>query len=278
MRVAFTADANSQTVAPQEFVLTHPDQGEVHIKGAYLIGSPWVITKFASAGFQIAGNHGFTVVMSAQSGAIEALIDDNGWLTEMRTAAAGALSVELLARPDARCVAIIGSGVQAEFQLAALRAIRHVDQVRVAGRTAANVESFARRHNAVACASIDEAVDDADIVICATTSRVPVLAHVRPGTHVTAIGADTAGKQELHPTLVRCADAVFVDDVELARRSGILQDLPDVNASTVGDVLTGRSAGRTGAEQITLAGLSGLGVQDAAIGELVMKQLAIMGP
>jgi ornithine cyclodeaminase len=273
MRDAFVTLANGGAIAPDEFMLSHPVSGEVHIKGAHLIGSPWMVTKVVSAGFQTPGNHGFSVVLSAQSGAIEALIDDNGWLTEVRTAAAGALSVQLLARQDARSVAIIGSGIQAGYQLAALRCVREVSDVRVAGRTSHKVNQFADEHGAVAYASVSEAVRGADIVICATTSRAPVLDWVEPGTHITAMGADMAGKRELSISLMERADAVIVDDVALARHAGVLQGVGDRTVGTIGELLTKRAAGRVARDQITVAGLCGLGVQDAAIAGVVMGRL-----
>jgi ornithine cyclodeaminase len=275
MRHGFEALARKDVVAPGEFAMSHPDSGDIHVKGAHLIGSRWLAVKVASAGFAVPGNHGCILVIGADNGQVEVLIDDDGWLTEVRTAAAAALTCDLLARPDAHIVAVVGAGAQAGFQIDALRSIRPLDDVRVAARDNAKLRDFTARHEARPCSSLDAALSDAGIVLCATTSRVPVLERVEQlagGAHVTATGADMAGKRELGADLVRAADLVVVDDVDLARRAGILQDAPERRVATVGELLSGAAPARTSSEQITLAGLSGLGVQDAAIVELVMQR------
>jgi ornithine cyclodeaminase len=273
VRGAFATLAAGGAITPNEFLLSHPLKGDVHVKGAHLIGSSWMVTKVVSGGFAIASNHGCSLVFSSQSGELVAMIDDGGWLTEMRTAAAGALSIELLARHDAKTVAVIGSGIQARYQLECLRAIRNVGEVRVAGRTATNVQAFAHRHNAVACATVDDAIRGADIVICATTSTQPVLDWVDPGTHITAIGADMAGKRELSTMLIRNATTVVVDDIALACQAGILQNAGNLAVTTMSQLVSDPSLGRGSDDDITIAGLCGLGIQDAAITELVMSRL-----
>ncbi|MGL5930080.1 MAG: ornithine cyclodeaminase family protein, partial [Dermatophilaceae bacterium] len=195
MRRAFATVADRRAEMPDEFLMRHPVSGEVHVKGAHLHGSAWMVAKLVSGGFAIGGNHGCSFVLSAESGAIEVLIDDGGWLTEIRTAAAGALTVDVLARKDASSLAILGSGIQAQFQLDALRSILpRLGDIRVAGRTAAHVREFARRNDCVAAASIAEAVDGADVIVCATTSRAPIVERIAPGVHVTSVGVDVAGK------------------------------------------------------------------------------------
>jgi ornithine cyclodeaminase len=278
MREGFLALADGRAVVPHEFAMVSPAPGDVHVKGAYIQGSEWVVVKLAASGFPSGGNHGCFMVMSAKTGAIDTLIDDGGWLTEARTAAAGALSINLLARSNASVVAIIGTGVQAAFQLEALRATRELTEVRVAARSIERVQSFSDIHHARACRSIDEAIDGADIVICATNSTAPILDRVAPGTHVTSIGVDMVGKSELSEELLRTAHVVVVDDLLVSREVGILQrghvqGVDEVFPVSISDVLTERHPGRTSAQQITVAGLSGVGVQDAAIAELVMQRL-----
>ena len=122
------------------------------------------------------------------------------------------------------------------------------------------------------------AVAASDIIVTATSSRTPLLASawVRPGTHVTAVGSDTPGKQELAADLLHRADVVVCDDRELAIHAGELQHARvDVRERviTLGDVLTGRRPGRTSDRQISVADLCGLGAQDAAIAELVVARL-----
>jgi ornithine cyclodeaminase len=271
MRHAFRALAEGTVVAPNEFVMNTP--GDVHVKGAYLQGSKWVVFKLAAAGFPSGGNSGCFLILSADSGEIHTFVNDGGWMTEARTAAAGALSIDLLARKDASTVAIIGAGIQAGFQLDALRSIRNIGEVRIAARSVERVRTFASSHNAKPCSSIIEAIDGADIVLCATTSREVIVDRVAPGTHVTSIGVDMVGKRELSAALIEAADVVAVDDIDLSKTVGILQTSVRTTAVTLGDILLKRAYGRVNDEQITVAGLSGLGVQDAAIAEVLIAQL-----
>ncbi len=270
MRKGFADLAHSQVVTPEEFVMCHPGRGDIHIKGAHIFGSPWMVTKIAAAGFAVAGNHGCMIGISSETGNIEVLVDDGGWLTEVRTAAAVALSVDLLARTDATRLAIIGTGVQAAFQLEAVRHVRNISDINVYARTAVKVARFAETHNARACASVDEALAGVDIVLLATNSHEAIIfdaSHLAGGVHVTASGADMVGKRELSPEVVESADIVAVDDVGLATRVGILQGT-STSAMTLGQLVVG-VVGRTSATQRTLVGLSGLGMQDAAIFDLL---------
>jgi ornithine cyclodeaminase len=270
MRKGFADLHAKQVVAPDEFVMHHPQQGDIHIKGAHLYDSPWMVAKVASAGFRVPGNHGCMIGLSSETGAVEVLVDDGGWLTEVRTAAAVALSVDLLARGDAKRLAIIGVGVQAAFQLEAARLVREFSDICVFGRTSERVRAFAAEHQVSASASLEEALANADVVLCATTSRQPILttpALLAPGTHVTASGADMVGKHELGSALVLGAHTVTVDDVTLAKRVGILQGIERESVLTIGDLLYAPIV--RDPEAITVAGLSGLGMQDAAIFDLL---------
>jgi ornithine cyclodeaminase len=270
MRKGFIDLAAAKIVTPEEFVMQHPDQGDIHIKGAHIFGSRWMVTKVAAAGFAVPGNHGCMIGISAETGAVEMLVDDGGWLTEVRTAAAVALSVDLLARTDATKLAIIGVGVQAEFQIEAIRNVRNITDVSVYARTPEKVANFAASHDARPCGSLNEVLANADIVLCATTSYAAIItdpASLPRGVHVTASGADMVGKRELSTDVVDSANVLAVDDVALATRVGILQGSTKA-AVSLGQLLTG-TPGRTSADQRTIAGLSGLGMQDAAIFELL---------
>jgi ornithine cyclodeaminase len=273
IRKGFVDLANAKVITPEEFTMQHPDRGDIHIKGAHIFGSRWMVAKIAAAGFTIPGNHGCMIGIDAATGKLEILVDDGGWLTEVRTAAAVALSVDVLARSDATRLAIIGVGVQAEFQLEAVRHVRNITEVAVYARSAEKVNTFANIHEARACTSVDDAISSADIVLCATTSYAAIITdpdRLGPGVHITASGADMVGKRELSKRVVESASVVAVDNVALAKRVGILQDLPEgaTNPMSIGQLLAG-TPGRTSAAQRTVAGLSGLGMQDAAIFELL---------
>jgi ornithine cyclodeaminase len=282
MRTGFIDLGAARVVAPDEFTMQHPTNGDIHVKGAHIHNSRWMVFKIASAAFSIPGNHGCSIGVSAESGEIEVVVDDRGWLTEVRTAAAVALSVDVLARADAQRIAIIGTGLQAEFQLEAVRHVRNLEPanqtVAVFSPTASRVHAFADKHDVRPAKSVDDAIEGADIILCATNSYTPVLTNpdqFRPGVHITASGADMVGKQELGAELVQMAELVAVDDVDLARRVGILQHVPDHHRQEIvrlDAVLTGGPQ-RTSALQRTICGLSGLGMQDAAIFELAVTGL-----
>jgi len=273
---AFCAFAAGQVVAPDELAMVLSHGGELHVKGAHLGGSHLAF-KAASGGFPAGGNAGFTAVLSAETGRLAAILDDGGWLTEIRTAAASAVSARALARPDSRRLAILGGGFQAAFQVAALREAFPLDEVAVWSRSAATRERFAAENDAVAAATVGEAVAGADIVVCCTPSRSPLLHHemLDVGAHVVAMGSDMAGKRELADDVLLGADVVVADSIEVTSRVGELAHVPSAAARAVelGDVLVGRGAGRTGPTQLTVSDHCGLGIQDAAMAQLVMKGL-----
>jgi ornithine cyclodeaminase len=279
---AFEAIAGGAVEAPDELALRLSTRGEVHIKGGWLTGQRWLVFKVATGSFPVAGNGGCSLLVDSRTGVVGALIDDGGWLTEMRTAAAGALAADLLAVDGPLAVAVIGTGVQARFQLAALRARREVRSVRVWGRTADRAATFATEVDATVCNSIDDAVHDADVIVTTTSSSTPVLsaAHLRPGVHVTAMGADMVGKRELASGVFERATVVAVDDRATARRVGELQHAPPEvvdRAVPLAQVLLARLRGdfvRT-RDDITVVDLCGVGACDAAIAGLAADALGL---
>jgi ornithine cyclodeaminase len=280
--------AEGRTVLPNALSL-EVEQGDVHVKGAYLDGSAYLGFKVAS-GFPgnvnlgLAINDGFSVALNATTGRPEALLLDNGWLTQMRTGAAGALAADLLARPDASRVALIGAGEQAAFQLAALREVREIREVYVWSRTAHHAQRFAAAYNddvlrVTAVNTVESAVSSADIVVTVTASHQPLLeaAWLRPGTHVTAVGSDTVGKRELASSVLSRADLLAADRLEVCQEVGELQYLAETrNPSPVvefADLVTGRVQGRSDARQLTVIDQCGLGIYDASLIDLVMTTI-----
>lgn len=270
---AFCRFADGSVLAPNELAMKLDHGGELHVKGAYL-GGDWIAFKAATGAFPGGGNSGFTSVIDATTGAPAAILQDGGWLTEMRTAAASAVTAVALARPASSTLAILGGGFQAGFQVEAIRDAFTITSTTVWSRTAATAERFAAEHNATAAGSVAEAVADADIVICCTPSHEPLLTlnMLRPGTHVVAMGSDMVGKHELARDLVEGCARFVCDSVDVSATVGELQHVPSAVATAInlGDVLVGTVAGRTSDDEITVADLCGLGIQDAAMAELVM--------
>jgi len=290
-REAFRASARGDAVqpAPMGFDLTDR-RGEAHVKGAYLGGSPFFSIKVAT-GFYGNPARGLPVgsgvvwVFDAETGFPAAILQDNGYLTELRTGAAGAVAADALARREVRRVAVVGAGVQARYQLEALLLVRSPTDVVVASRNASAAAAYAAemtvRHGVPvrAAASVREAVEGADLVITATPARAPIVMDdwIAPGTHVTAMGSDLPEKHELEPALL--ARAVVVAD---SRAQALTQGethhavaaglLDPARVRELGDVLLGRAPGRTRGDEITVADLTGVGVLDAAVANVVMAR------
>lgn len=291
VREAFAKADRGGAVMPAPFGMHLPDaDGELHVKGAYLTGAPVFAIKTATGfyrnaelGLPISG--GMTMVHDAMTGALRMLIADGGLLTELRTAAAGAVAADLLARANARSVAVIGTGGQARYQLQALLEVRPIEQVTVWGRRRPAAEQF-RREFAAAGVSVSlaatarEAVQAAEVVITATSSIGPLIeaGWLARGTHVTAVGSDMPHKQELDPQIVVAAAKYVPDSIEAAAMSGELHHALEAGVFEVGSVYgelpavaSGRLAGRTDDDELTVADLTGLGIQDAAVATLAAQ-------
>jgi alanine dehydrogenase len=199
-------------------------------------------------------------------------------ITELRTAAGSALSVRLLARADARVVAIAGTGVQAGAHARAVPLVRDVAELRIAGRSAAKAEALAGELRAEglparAAGSVEEAVRGADIVCAATHAVEPVILRdwLAPGTHVTSVGYNPAGRELDAATM---ADALVVVEsraTALAPPPAGANEVTRVDAE-IGELVAGTHPGRTSAEQITVYKSVGVAVQDAAAAALVLAR------
>lgn len=282
VRQGFVDLGTGRIEAPQELAFTLSNHGEMHIKGAWATGSRWVVFKLATGSFPVGANGGCSLLVDADTGQPCVLLDDGGWLTEMRTAAAGALVTNLLAVDGPLSVAVLGTGVQARFQLAALRARRTLREVRVWGRNGDRTREYAAECCAIACATVDEAVRDVDVIVTATGARSPILFghHLSPGTHVTAMGADMIGKRELADDVFDRARSIAVEDVTAASRVGELQhqsaDIVD-RAINIADLIARAERGSINRDpaDITIADLCGVGASDASIASFAVDALGL---
>jgi ornithine cyclodeaminase/alanine dehydrogenase-like protein (mu-crystallin family) len=229
-----------------------------------------------------------TLLFDAETGRAAALVGAN-YLTGVRTGAAAALATRHLARADARVLGIVGTGTQALYQLDAIRCVRPLDEVVAWNRTPARLEAFLEavraRGLAARAASLEETCRTADILVTATPGLEPLVAPqwIRPGTHINAVGADTAGKQELEPALVARA-AVYVDSLEQAITIGECQHAvrlglfaPSRVRGTLGGLVSGRLPGRANAADITLFDSTGIALQDLAVAALAVQRAGERG-
>jgi ornithine cyclodeaminase/alanine dehydrogenase-like protein (mu-crystallin family) len=288
---AFDAYSSGRAELPTVIHLDVPEAGgEIHIKAGHLHGAPRYAVK-VSSGFSATdppSYDGLVAVFDASTGALAALLIDHGYVTDARTGAAGGLAASLLARERVRSVGVLGTGLQARYQLEALGVVRPFERVRVWGRNQdharACVEDLRSRSlpagDIATVPTPEEAVVGSDVVLTCTASTEPLVRAdwLRPGMHVTAVGADGPAKRELETEVLRRADLVVVDSREQCLRLGELHHAVDAggmepaDAVELGDIAGGRRRGRTSPEQLTVCDLTGVGVQDVAAAALVLER------
>jgi ornithine cyclodeaminase len=235
-------------------------------------------------------SHFATIVMlDPVTGALDAIVDGR-FITEARTAAVSAVSARHLARPGARVVAIIGSGVQARSHAAALAHVLAGAEFRVWSRDAAHRETAAREIAtgtglaARAAASAREAVEGADVVVLVTSARTPVVedAWIRPGTHVIGVGACRPAEREMPAALVararlvvdsRAAAEKESGDILLARGDGAAVDI----AAELGEICGGTVKGREDAAGVTIFKSLGLAIEDVVAARLAVERARAQG-
>lgn len=228
-------------------------------------------------------NHQSTVALfNADSGQLHAIVAGNH-LTALRTAAACAVSIRYLARPDARTLGILGAGHQALFQLRAAAAARSFDRVLAwnhsPDKLAALADAAAGLGLAFECVDRARLAAEADVIVTITSCFEALLTreHIRPGTHIAAMGTDTQGKQELDPALVAAARR-FTDEPAQAATIGecqhaIAQGLIAADAiARIGDVITAATPGRRHPDDITLFDSTGVGLQDLAVAAVALER------
>ena len=289
VREAFRADGEGRTVVPAVINLPVPGtRGEFHVKTAWVDGVALIAVKVASGFYDnpargLPTGSGLMALFDTTTGMPMGLLFDNGFLTDIRTGAAGAVAADCLARREVDTVGVIGSGVQARHQIACLREVRRFRRVVAWSIDRPGLELYceemrnAHGLDAVAAPSAEDVCLAADILITATPSHEPVVraAWLRPGLHITAVGSDTPGKQELDAACLARADLVVVDALAQCARFGELSHAlaaglmreTDVWAQ-LGEIVADRKTGRTGDDQITICDLTGVGFQDTAIAAL----------
>lgn len=267
-------------------------RGEIDVKTAYIPGIMQIAIKISPGYFDnpalgLASLNGLMVVLDARTGLLSALLLDDGYLTDARTAAAGAVAARALARADASVAAIIGTGTQARMQAQALTLVRPIEEFRVWGRAGSKAAALAASLTATlgvsarAVESIRAAIDNADIVVTTTPSPTPLVeaAWLRPGQHVTAVGADSEHKNEIDPAVFarlacyvpdRLSQCRVMGELRAALTAGIVA--PATSFADLGDVLVGNAPGRERDTDITLCDLTGTGAQDTAIAALTLER------
>jgi ornithine cyclodeaminase len=228
--------------------------------------------------------HSSTVILlDPVNGRVEGVICGST-VNGFRTAAADAVAVSLLARENASSLAVIGAGNQASYEVAAICAVRAIERIYLSSRSPVSARRLARTLSKTLDKSIEvtdvrSACERADIVVTVTTSRSPVLESdwIRPGTHISSMGSDQKGKQEL-PVELLLRSTLYADLARQSLEVGEFQHLKgraafaENRVVSIGNVLSGRAAGRSCADQITIFDSSGLAAQDLFIAKAILEQ------
>ena len=290
---AFRALAEGQVVQPAPMGFDFEEaRGEVHVKGAYLKGSPIFAVKIASGFYRnpdrgLPMSSGLVLVFDAATGFPLLLLHDNAYLTELRTAAAGALAARLLGPNSIGKIAFIGTGSQARYQLRAIARVRRPERVSAWSPNSERRSRYAAEMTEALGIAVSpvpspkEALDGADLVVTVTPSREPIVeaSFLKPGATVLAVGSDGPDKQELAVDVLERADKIVADKLTQCARLGEIHHALDSGRLTekdvygeLGDIVVGRIPGRE-ADELIVCDLTGVGAQDAALAEVVWKEL-----
>jgi ornithine cyclodeaminase/alanine dehydrogenase-like protein (mu-crystallin family) len=274
-------------------LLALPFNGEAHLKSGFLTGRRYFVTKVATMcphnrTLGKPSSNGMMMAFDAVTGEPVAVLHDAKRLTDLRTAAVGALAARHLARADAYTLGVLGSGGQAFLQARAVALVREIRSIHVWGIDPEDVRAFADKLGLTLPetqvhveSEIQSVVEQADVLVTATASKSPLVKGewLKPGLHITAMGADDEFKRELDSLAVTRADLRIVDSRELAERYGDLSkkywpanQLPEVHGE-LGQVISGMIAGRTAPTQITLSKHIGIGIEDVAAAEVALGRL-----
>jgi ornithine cyclodeaminase len=292
----FRALGLGEAALPDPMVLElREQQAEVHVKGAHLRGARHIVLKVATGFYRnqskgLPSGDGMFLLLDAETGVPDVLLEEHGYLTDFRTAAAVALTLRYLAPQDAREALLIGAGALARLTARAMIAEMPLTRLTLWNRTRARAESLARELAQVVDTAIapalESAVRDHRVIVTATASTIPLVraGWVTPGggTHITSVGTGSPEKIELEPELLRKADKVVADRVSQTERYGNLHHAVAAGVITrdkvyaeLGDLASGRKPGRENATEVTVADLTGVGVQDAAIAQAVVEVLGL---
>ncbi|MBS0393104.1 MAG: ornithine cyclodeaminase [Proteobacteria bacterium] len=278
-----------QSPLPGQLQFREPP-GDCHIKFGHVAGADTFAVKIATGFYENAArglpsNHGLVLVFDARTGAPRVLLQDEGWLTAWRTAAATALAAQVLA-PATGAIGVVGTGLQASLALEWLPETLGDRPCLVWGRDAGRAVALAAAASragraVVAVASLEELLERSGVVVTATPSSAPLFpaGSVRPGTHLVALGADSPGKQELPTDLFAGAAHVLVDDLAQALDHGDFGaavragSVAAERAVPLGAVLSGRVRLQRARDDISIVDLTGIAAEDIAIAALFCQLL-----
>lgn len=292
MERSFTSYTSGEaTVPPVGSLEFEEPPGGVHIKYGYLSTSPYYVIKIASGFYDnpkigLPSSNGLNLVFLQKTGELEAILLDEGYLTDLRTALAGAVVAKYFAPLQVDCIGIVGTGLQARMQLEQIAQVTDCREVIVWGRSAEKTEAYrqdmeAKGFKVSTTLDAEDITSACNLIVTTTPSKLPILpaAGLRPGTLVIAMGADTPGKQELDPAILERADLILLDSKSQCTHHGEIHKawaeglLNEGQFMEIGDALMAKERFNRTATNVIIADLTGIATQDMLISELVLNGL-----
>ena len=265
--------------------------GESDVKAAYIDGLDSYAIKVASGFFNnpnlgLPSSNGLMILLDSKTGMLKSVLLDKGYLTDVRTAIAGAIAAKHLSNPESSNVGIIGAGIQAKMQLEALLLVRNIKTAYIWSRDSKKTNTFVKNIKdkinikIIACESPEQTVNLSEILITCTPSKSPIIKSewLKKGLHITAMGSDAEMKNELDPKIIKDCDYYIPDsqsqtsilgELNHAIKAGLVSAEKKYNE--LGSVIINPNLGRRNIDDVTVADLTGTGVQDTAIARHTYK-------
>lgn len=287
---AFEALANGKIVMPPILSMDLPMvNGEVDVKTAYIEGFDGFAIKVSPGFFNnpqlgLPSLNGLMILFDAKTGLVKSVLLDNGYLTDVRTAAAGGVAAKHLAPSQVNCATVFGGGVQARMQLKAAHIAKPFSKAFIWARNFEKADQAAKELSAdlsipvVATHDPGRAVAESQLAITTTPATSPIFKKewLHPGLHITAMGSDQEGKNEIEAEALMAADLYVSDRISQCEKLGELRSAlnagwtaPDI--PELGQIITGQKSGRMSDDDVTICDLTGTGVQDTAIAAHAFK-------
>ncbi len=288
---AFVSYSYQKAVVPPVGTLSFQSPpGDVHIKYGYIKGEPYYVIKIASGFYEnptkgLSSSQGLNLVFSQKTGVLEAILLDQGYLTDLRTAVAGAICAKYLAPGTVKKIGIIGGGIQARLQLKYLQYVVDCKQVLVWDISKENLitykEEMSREGFEIETTTESRKVaQECNLIVTATPSTTPIIFadDLLKGVHITAMGADTVGKQELDEAILKNADLIVLDSTKQCQSHGEIHKafqnnmLVNKDFMEMGEIISSGGIQRK-PDDITVADLTGIATQDIQISKFILEKL-----
>ncbi|MCG8335326.1 MAG: ornithine cyclodeaminase family protein [Proteobacteria bacterium] len=289
----FVSYSQGKAVIPPVGELLFDDPpGDAHIKYGYIKDDDYYVIKIASGFYQnidlgISPSNGVMLLFSQKTGELISILLDEGHLTNIRTAAAGAVAAKHLAPAKIEKIGVFGAGIQGQLQVKYLQSVCTCKNIKVWGVNQKELERYQQTmesegYHVETTESAAEIAETCNLIITATPSKTPLLTkdQIRKGTHITAMGADTPEKNELDPAIIQSADIVVADSIAQCTERGEIHQsfcrnlVQKDQILELGSVIASPSLGRSADDQITIADLTGVAVQDIQITKKVYEGLS----